>query len=390
MGISKRMLIGTAVTGGLYFIVGEALYQKFLGKIAMPFLIGLYFLGLMIFVIIGLTIIGSTMTKTIGAYKDIVRRCILLCVTMMTAGCLFEFIYEFTFRQHFTSPTSYIYAMDNSGSMNVSDPENKRYNAIQATLENKNGDFSFVVYSFADDSKIIRSMGSVSEGTEFKMEEANGGTAIKTVLKDIYEDIDKGELNLGKNGKVLLFSDGAATDIFPFIGKASLNRILEKYSKKGISISTVGLGYSDDKLMEMIARKTGGIYVKADDPGLLEKAMEEAIDSTSDRNLLDYRSPVRLDFFLMLFRFLAVLLLGLLLALVKMYICEPFLDTLPLWVTSVICSLLGAACVELGMNKLGLQPQLMRFLMCVLLAEGTLLKTKPYFSNDFGNRYRNY
>ena len=100
--------------------------------------------------------------------------------------------------------------------------------------------------------------------------------------------------------------------------------------------------------------------------------MKTAADAASSRNLLDYRTPVKYDVFCMLFRLTAIVLLGLMLGVVKMYLCEPFLETRLLWKTSVICSLAAAACVELGMNRFGLLPSWMRFFMCVLLAEGPL------------------
>lgn len=389
MGISKRMLIGTAITGAVYFVVGELLYRALQGKMNTPVLIGLYFLGLMIFVIIGINLIGLTMSRSIKGYRDIVLRCILLCLAILAAGALFEFIYEVCFSQKFNQPSSYVFAMDSSGSMTENDPDNKRYDAIQGTLENKDSDFPFAVYTFANGSQLLRPMAPVSQGTDFVLEEPNGGTGIKTVLEDIYEDIDSGELDLGRNGKILLFTDGYATDMMPILGKAELNRVLEKYSQKGISISTVGLGSPDDDLMDMIAKKTEGVYVRVDEADLLEEAMEEAIESTSDRNLLDYRSKVEYDFLFTLIRFVAVLLLGLILGMVKMFICEPFLDTHPLWVTSVVCSLAAAACVEFGMNKLGLPPLAMRFLMCVLLAEAAL-RTKDLSATDYNDRYRHY
>jgi len=390
MGISKRMLVGTAVTGMLYFIVGETLYRGLSGRIPMPLLMGCYFLGLMVFVILGLNLIGATMRRSIRGYKDIVWRCILLCLAILAAAGIFEFIYEISFSQKFTNPGAYVFLMDSSGSMEDNDPDGKRYEAVGALLENKDPDFRFAVYSFANSSKVVRPMGPVSQGTEFDTEKPNGGTGIKTVLEDVYRDMDRGDLEFGKNGKILLFTDGYATDMDFFMSKAQLNKLLEQYSKKGISISTVGLGSPDDELMEMIAKKTQGVYVRAEDAAMLEEAMKEAVESTSDRNLLDYRSPVQYDFLCMLVRFAAVLALGLLLGLVKMYLCEPFLDTRLLWVTSVACSLAAASCVELGMNKLGLPPELMRFFMCVLLAEGTLLKAKPDSGADSGDWYRNY
>lgn len=388
-GISKRMLIGTAITGALYFVVGEILYQALLGIFNTPLLIGLYFLGLMIFVIIGISLIGLTMPRAIRGYGDIVLRCVLLCLAILMVSSLFEVLYELQFGKKATEPTSYVFVMDNSGSMETNDPENMRYEGIRSVLRNKEPDFPFAVYLFANNSSVLRSMGPVSQGTDLPVDEPIGGTGILTVIGDLYDDIDSGRIDLGDSGRVLLFTDGHATDMFPILGKMKLNKILEKYSKKGVSISTVGLGSPDDDLMNMIARKTGGIYVRAEDAEFLEDAMREAITSNSERNLLDYRNQVRFDFLYMLIRFVAILAIGLLLAFVKMYICEPFMDTRPVWATSVACSLLAAVCVEFGMNKLGLLPVLMRFLMCVLLAEATL--REQFTSNmDANDIYRHY
>jgi hypothetical protein len=231
-------------------------------------------------------------------------------------------------------------------------------------------------------------MGPIGDGETIGYSTPNGGTGILSVLKRVYQDIDAGELKMGKNGKILLFTDGYATDM-KFFGKTRLNHILEKYAKKGISISTVGLGKPDDSLMEQIAKKTGGIYVSVDDADQLAEAMQEAITSRSERNLLDYRNPVSYDFLYVIIRLAAVLVIGLLLAIMKAYICEPVLDTSPVLITSVIGSILGAGFLEFGMNKLALPPILMRMLMCVFLAMATLgeAKTGNY---DYSGQYKNY
>lgn len=390
MSISKRMLIGSAVVGALYFVVGEILYRSLYGNIFTPLLIAIYFLGMMVFVLIGVSLIGLTLPKVVRGYRDIVLRVILLCLAMLMAGGLFEVIYELGFAGRSKEPTSYVFLMDNSGSMEDSDPQNQRYEAIQATVRNKEQDFPFAVYSFANTSSQLRPMGPISGGTDFAMEEPAGGTGIRTVLQDLYDDIDNDRIELGKNGKVLLFTDGYATDMGILTGNMKLNRILKKFSKKGIAVSTVGLGSPDDSLMEMIAKKTGGVYVRVDDAALLEQAMSEAMTNDSQRNLLDYREPVRFDFLYMLFRFAAILGLGLLLGMLKAYICEPFLDVSNIWKVSVICSLLAAAAVEFGMNKLGFLPALMRLLMCILLALTVLGTKSSYNLGDNGDRYKQY
>lgn len=389
MGISKRMLFGTAFTGGVYFFLGELLFRGLKEKMYMPLLIGFYFLGLMIFVIMGIRIIGATMTRLIRPYRDITLRCLLLCLAILAAGCFLEFLYEKCFQEKFTEPVSYIFAIDNSGSMADNDPENKRYDAIQSVLSLKKPNFSFAVYLFADTSQQIRSMNPISHGTEFYMEAPGGGTGIQTVLGNIYNEINNKTLELGDNSRVLLFTDGAATDMKPFLSKVHLSNILDQYAKRGISISTIGLGNTNDRLMELIAKKTGGIYVPVEDTAQLEDAMEQAAKANGKRNLLDYRSYVKYDWFFVLLRITAIIVLGVLLGMVKMYLCEPFLETHLLWKTSVGCSLAAAACVELGMNHLGFSPSLMRFFMCVLLAEGTLGK-KGFFDSGEYNLYRHF
>ena len=111
MGISKRMLIGTAITGAIYFLVGEFLYRTLLNKIPTPLLVGLYFLGLMVFVLIGINIIGTTMPRSSKGYKDIVLRCLALCVAMLAAGALLELVYEVCFRERVNTPSSYVFAI---------------------------------------------------------------------------------------------------------------------------------------------------------------------------------------------------------------------------------------------------------------------------------------
>lgn len=374
MQISKGMLIGTVLVGFLYFVAGELFYRAFREVIPMPLLIGLYFLGLALFVAAGCAVIVGFMYHYNHGYRDILVRCLLLFLGVFAAAAFFEFLYELQIHGKDREPSSYIFLMDSSGSMEINDPAGKRYDAIQSVLEDREEGFPFAVYTFSDDSRLVRDMGPVSEGTEFQMDEPYGGTAIRTVLSDLYDDIDSGRLNPGENARVLLFSDGYATDMGIF-SNFSLGKILKKYSRDSISISTVGLGKPDDTLMSRIAGKTGGVYVSVDDADQLNQAMREAATMRSTRNLLDYRSDVKFDFLYTLLRFGAVLVIGLLLAGLKTYISESVLDTRPVLISSIVGSLLAAFFVEFGMNKLGLFPWLMRLLMCIFLAAATLFES---------------
>ena len=385
MQISKGMLAGTAAVGAIYFVLGEIFYRTFQDVIPMPVLIGLYFLGLALFAAAGCAVIVSFMYHSTHGYRDILLRCLLLFLAVFAAGVIFEFLYELQAGSRQKEPDSYIFLMDSSGSMEESDPSGQRFEAVRQVLEGQEESFPFAVYCFANDSSLVQDMAPISDGTEFPVEEPYGGTAIQTVLKTLYSDIESGKIDPGENGRVLLLSDGYATDMGLFSG-LGFGKILKNFSRAGISISTVGLGNPDDALMSRIAGKTGGVYIDVEDAAELGQAMKEAATQKGVRNLLDYRSEVKFDFLYMLLRFAAVLVIGLLFAGLKTYISESVLDTQPVLISSIVGSLLAAVCVEFGMNRLGLTPWLMRLFMCVFLAAATLYESRRG-RTDYGNQY---
>lgn len=388
MRISKSMLIGTILMGIVYFILGEIIYNSLQDRIPMIPLIGIYFFGLAVFVVIGSAVIVAAMYHATTGYRDIVLRCVILCAAIFVAAMFLEFLYELNGKSKNTEPTSYIFLMDSSGSMERSDPENQRYEAIQSVISGKEQDFPFAVYSFSNESKLVRPMGPVSQGTEFQMDAPEGGTGIRATLDKLYEDIENGVTDPGENGRVILFSDGYATDV-NFFTKAKLNGLLKKYARAGISISSVGLGKTDNSLMSKISGKTGGVYINVDNADKLNDAISEAVVLHHSRNLLDYRDYVKLDFLFMLLRFVAIIIIGLLLAGIKTYISEPVLDTQPVLISSLVGSLLASLCVELGMNTLGLPASLMRLLMCIFLSMATLFEMERR-STGYGVQYENY
>ena len=166
MNVSKGMLIGTVLVGAVYFVIGEIFYNAFQDILPMPLLIGLYFLGLAVFVAIGCAAIVALMYHYNQGYRDIVLRSLLLFLAVFAAAALFEFLYELQLNGRNREPGSYIFLMDSSGSMEENDPENRRYEAIQSVLANQEEDFPFAVYTFANDSTLVRDMGPVSQGTE--------------------------------------------------------------------------------------------------------------------------------------------------------------------------------------------------------------------------------
>ena len=126
MNVSKGMLIGTVLVGAVYFVIGEIFYNAFQDILPMPLLIGLYFLGLAVFVAIGCAAIVALMYHYNQGYRDIVLRSLLLFLAVFAAAALFEFLYELQLNGRNREPGSYIFLLDSSRSMEENVPEKRR------------------------------------------------------------------------------------------------------------------------------------------------------------------------------------------------------------------------------------------------------------------------
>lgn len=172
---------------------------------------------------------------------------------LLILGILFEFIYELDFSSVRTVADNYVFAIDNSGSMQDNDPNQERVAAIKQLLSNRDEDVEFAVYTFSEDIRCIREMMPVSAGIEDFTTEPNGGTPIVGVLGKIMDDMESGALPYDEGTQVILLTDGYATDngFFDF----RLNKILKKYNSKKVSVSTVGLGSVDENMLNDISGK---------------------------------------------------------------------------------------------------------------------------------------
>lgn len=122
------------------------------------------------------------------------------------------------------------------------------------------------------------------------------------------EDMESGTLPYDEGCQVILLTDGYATDT-SFLN-FELNKTLKKFNKKKISISTVGLGYVDEKLLNNISGKTGGISVTTDNVDELEKAGIAVRVTDSSRNLLSSRARTDHNWLYALMRIIFLIILG--------------------------------------------------------------------------------
>ena len=397
---SFKMLIGSILAGLVFAVIGEVLYQALKGILPRVAMAEIYFVGLFLFLGLAIWLIGKTVYSR--TYKGVpMNRWAILLVAMLALTAVFELLYEIEFGK---KDDAYIFVIDCSASMsegfidintgefvpNASDPDGLRFKAIDNMLADKPDDFQYAVYLFGSEVVCAREMGPKSDDQAYSRDSNMGGTAIKLTLETIMADIKNKELDLSKlNAHVVFLSDGAPSTDDNVISDiyTEILPILEEYATEGISISTVGLLYSDADLMTLIADKTGGVFVNVDNVNDLEDAMFKAGDLGDARHLLGYRNSENLNLLYAIMRILFIIGLGVVIGLEKAVICEKFLDTTAVLKSSVVGSALAGICMEIGMNGLKLPSALIRVLACILISF-TLLREDFLGRNDSGAEVR--
>lgn len=300
-------------------------------------------------------------------------------------GALFQFIYGLNLSAKATEPTSYIFVIDDSGSMEGNDPTQQRYAAIETLLADKPADFPYMVYGFSNDVYVIKEMAPVSSGVPHLTGNAYGGTAIKGALERVINDYKSRAWDGGSAPRVIFLTDGAPTDMdFMF----QLDPVLRKFASSNVVVSAVGLGDVNDGLMQKIAESTGGVYVQVSDAAELNTAMARASTAHSERDLVSYRHVARLGWLYGVLRVLFLGILGVLLG----FACSLAYgvpDSNPIiLLTSLIKGLAGGLVMELG-TLIGLPNKLVWLLAWLLFAALIALKgeeLKPVFADPSNGR----
>ena len=363
------MLFTSLILGGAAWIVDLVIYKLAVDVWPRALLIGVLFGILALIVSIGVLILSNlqgTFEQDIitggGAGSAILL--ILIAALLITGlGTLFQWLYGLR-SQNLPTSTSYIFVIDDSGSMATNDPDQQRYAAIDEVLKGQPAEFPYTVYSFSNSVSVLRPMQPSSENDAPLTGLSSGSTYIKAALKQILADYQSGAWDGGGRPKVILLTDGYASDI-PFF--FTVRKILKQYSQSNISISTVGLGEVDTTLLERIANATGGIFVDISDAAMLGEAMKNAASSYSSDDLLTVRSTVGKDFLYGFLRVLFLTLLGLSIGLVSAVAYGQLDASSLVFVSSGILSFAGALLMEL-LTAFGFPDRLCWLLLWLLIA----------------------
>lgn len=332
-------------------------------------LIGLIFalLGIVVGFVVHLTSkIGRTFKRNLSPARGaipVVATILLASVLMGVLSMGFQWLYQSRFSK-MDEPTSYIFIIDNSGSMIDSDPDQERYESISQILDNMDDDFEFMVYGFGNDTVIIREMAPVSDGTDLNWKQSNDATYMKEALETVIADYENDVWDGGDKAQVVLLTDGDANDCDDI---GDLENVLEKYNDYDITISTVGLIRFDRSLLQGIADETGGVFVEIDDASDLFSAMSTAVTNKTNDDLLNTRDRNNLGLLFGALRVLFITILGALLGYIKAIAYGQTRAYKAVIISSTIQSLIAGLIMELGTSLLGFEAYFCWLLMWIAM-----------------------
>jgi len=190
------------------------------------------------------------------------------------------------------TPVNVSIVIDKSGSMSGEKIEKAREAAILALKRLKSSDIVSVVTYDNDVEVLVPATKMTKRNTiirKIRSINANGGTALYAGVKEGSEEVRK-FLSKQYANRVVLLSDGMA-NVGPDSPKA-LGKLGGELVKKGISVSTVGLGlgYNEDLMSRLAFKSDGGHY-------FAERASELAsvFDKEFDRALSVVAQEVNIE-----------------------------------------------------------------------------------------------
>ncbi len=313
-----------------------------------------------------------------------------LVATVAFVGCsaLFEFLYELGGdkpKQLQATELQYVFLIDDSGSMDSNDNENKRYDAVESIIRSMTPTNQFAVYTFENQTSCITPINS-KNSQNYSLSKPSGNNGGGTyMISAIDQAIDEVADRSNKHTKIIVLTDGAPSDN----GFGRYNRIVKKAIKENTSISSVGFGSPNEQFLTDLAKNTGGVYVFSDNISSLTGNLETIVNAQTlplgkNRDLLGYRLDSTSDSFLYGFlRVLFLILLGILWSVIKLLLVGEKKFTQSSAVLSIaLCSIAAILCEV--MLIFGLSDNFVRILFCAMWA-CTLIPENVYEKVNFGN-----
>ena len=179
-------------------------------------------------------------------------------------------------KQTVAKPLNISFVLDKSGSMSGENMDILKKSML--SFIDKLRPIDKVSLLFFDDEQVV----AYPQGSVRKNElkdiiyalEAGGGTNIYDALNKGYEQVSK-TFDSKSTNRVILLTDGYGSKPVDFILKQS-----EKYFKKGISVSTIGVGYDyNNSLLSLLSKFSGGFEHSVIDSDGIDKALTAEFES---------------------------------------------------------------------------------------------------------------
>lgn len=315
--INLLLLLFSLLGGGVAFVLGELLLDRRPYDLPSIVLVGIYFAIVALGVLAG-SVVAETISPKLNGQSWKLRylgtswKMLPLAVVLLFGiGTLTEFVYELNFGG-IKPVKNVIMVIDDSGSMLESDPNNSRYEAARALVQQLDEDNKVAVVTFSHEASVVQPLISLSKAENRQkvsdvissLETTEGGTDISLALTEAMNVINEDGADRG--AMVILLSDG--------FSQFDTSTELTAFVDRSIAVNTIGLALSDPSgsyLLQDIARVTGGQYYDVTDANRLGEVFQQIYDRLGDRTLLTERSDRAADSpYYAVVRVLALILIG--------------------------------------------------------------------------------
>lgn len=413
--INLLMLLFSLIGGGVAFLIGEWLLSWY-DNLPSILLVGIYFAIVALGVGIGCLLAEMISPRLNGAswkqrYLGLSWKLLpLMIVLALGVGSLTEFVYELNFGG--VKPIkNVVMAIDDSGSMAQSDPDNSRYSAAKSLISRMDNDNQAAVVTFNQDAVVAQPLTPLSDSQSREkvltaidnLMPTEGGTNISAAVSQALQVIDSAG-NKNQGAMVILLSDG--------VSNFDTARELQDYKERGIAVNTIGLVLEDPtgtKLLQDIAQATGGQYYDVKNTALLGDVFQQIYDRLGDRTLLTVRSDATADSpYYAAVRILSLMLVGAALGLGLGIVFDNRHLAKSFGIGGVVSGLFAGLILEFGLSGGSFVDALIRLLAVLILAaiislftgiipvgEGRIYRTKRNHSasapasDGFQDRRRN-
>ena len=361
------------IVGVAFWLLGELLFNTLTQKMFTPLGVALYFLIFGIILCIVVTACGyfqvdlSNTNNARNTKGSIGVLAILLVLVFLLTG-VFEFLYELGGKNDIR-PTSYIFLIDDSGSMAGNDRSNVRPSAIEEIMKDS-AELPYAVYKFESGATLLKGMGKYAPGDAAQLNfQSYGGTNILGSVRTVLDDLRSGKLTgAGDQPRIILFSDGGSSAF-------GMRDVAKDCVANGVSICSVGFGGCNASFLKRIANLTGGVYVYCDDASNLAASMKKAASNNLERNLLSARFMMEKDGLYCAMRIGFLSIVGIFWSLMKKLAAQNIKSTMKNGVLVYILLCIGGALIMEFLSRI-LPVSMVRLMFC--LAWAVVLGTLCY------------